>query len=251
MLMEPRLPKLREVSDKTPTPALLHCTVKRDGWQVRVCKDRFGQVFYWSRKPKEVDLSWHGIHQHGVLDMPLETQVVGELYWPGHEACDVPTAIKAQDISLRFEAYAVEYERGAPVWMTQPPEDTAMWLRGHGFCTPPKVTFDPRTESLTPDVEGYVLKESALAGWWKWKPRRTMDLVVTGFKDGKGKHAGLIGSLVTDLANVGGFTDEERLEMSRGGWKRHVGRVIEVEYQLQFPDGRLRHPRFVRWRDDL
>jgi ATP-dependent DNA ligase len=105
---------------------------------------------------------------------------------------------------------------------------------------------------LPTDVEGYVFKDGNLTGWAKWKPTRTADLVVTGLTPGRGKYAGLIGSLECSLwggpvvADVSGFTDAERAALG----PHVIGQVVEVAYQYVGARGRLRHPRFVRWRDD-
>lgn len=109
-------------------------------------------------------------------------------------------------------------------------------------------------------VEGIVFKNGNLLDWHKWKPTRTIDLVVTGITDGAGKYEGLPGSLVCsviiehgenhaitqEVANVSGMDDDTRELITSDD----VGRVCEVAYQYVGSKARLRHPRFVRWRDD-
>lgn len=79
----------------------------------------------------------------------------------------------------------------------------------------------------------------------KVKPTTTHDLKVTAIVPGKGKHLGRMGALLTSKGKVGtGFTDVERGE----AW--YIGETIEVEAMGLTPNGKLRHPRFIRRRFD-
>lgn len=92
-------------------------------------------------------------------------------------------------------------------------------------------------------------------GWQKVKPSETHDLEVTGVQEGTGKYVGHLGALIVDMngvrLNVGtGFSDNDRSEL----WRMRddlIGRIVEVEGHEMTPDGSLRHPRFVRFRDTL
>ena len=109
-------------------------------------------------------------------------------------------------------------------------------------------------------VEGGMVKNYRLPwvakrthAWMKIKDHRTVDVVVTGVKEGTGKYQGTLGALVCKhkkvKIQVSGMTDEERNQF----WKDReviVGRMIEVEYQEVTVHGALRHPRFVRMRPD-
>lgn len=111
--------------------------------------------------------------------------------------------------------------------------------------------------------EGVILKDltSAYAepgSWIKVKRYSTLDVIVTGFTEGKGKYVGQIGAAIVsvlsssgqtlDVGQVSGMTDEVRLDMTQspGDW---IGRVIEIAAQ-EFAKERLRHPRFKRVRQD-
>lgn len=110
-------------------------------------------------------------------------------------------------------------------------------------------------------------------GWMKLKAEETEDLPVIGAFPGEPhtKYENCLGGLIVDRNGVqvrvgGGFTDVERIEL----WKlwlddqalmnsapelmkveaQLVGRLIECEFHEVTPDGSLRHPRFVRFRDD-
>jgi ATP-dependent DNA ligase len=100
-------------------------------------------------------------------------------------------------------------------------------------------------------------------GWLKIKAEETEDLTITGAFEGTGKYVGKLGGLIVDRLGVevrvgAGFSDAEREElwqnyvsdMVPGHTQTLIGRLIEVEYHEVTPDGSLRHPRFVRFRDD-
>lgn len=90
--------------------------------------------------------------------------------------------------------------------------------------------------------------------WLKIKDRQTVDIPIIGFEEGTGKNKGKLGALVCDLQGVevnvgGGLSDQQREEI----WKTrlaNLNRLVEVEYHEKTPDGSLRHPRFIRFRDD-
>lgn len=131
-------------------------------------------------------------------------------------------------------------------------------------------------------LEGLVVKACCVEEplWFKVKGEATDDVVVLDSVDANfgltGKFDGQVGSLVVgvacrecapgaeskghecwefpfgrvrEVAQVGGMEDAERLEMTA---RRDdlPGRVCEIKFQRVGAKGRLRHPRFVRWRDD-
>ena len=123
-----------------------------------------------------------------------------------------------------------------------------------------------------------MLKERNYAGWWKTKPQKEIDCIVTGFKGGAGKYLGGVGSLrvsilveenqsaysddtmleyhgfnalakytLVEIGTVSGMSDDIRWSIDES---RDLGRVCEVEYQEIGNGGRFIHGHFVRWRDD-
>jgi len=77
---------------------------------------------------------------------------------------------------------------------------------------------------------------------------------ITGLQEGTGKFEGQLGALVVNFegvtVNVGsGLTDalRESIWLDKDS---HIGRLVEVEYHEVTPDKSLRHPRFIRFRDD-
>jgi DNA ligase-1 len=110
-------------------------------------------------------------------------------------------------------------------------------------------------------LEGTIVKDRAAPykksrshGWLKIKAQESVDVRVTGVFEGTGKYKGHLGGLVVDVDGKevrvgGGFSDGQRVDF----WNDQgsvVGRLIEVEYHEKTPDGSLRHPRFVKFRDD-
>jgi hypothetical protein len=201
--------------------------------------------------------------------MPDGTTVYGELYSPGKPASDVKSAL-ADGRPLAFDAFAIGSN---PDYTLEHVRDV---VREWGFHFAPFFALnnkplpslfkadEPQTfykfwKGFT-DCEGVVYKDSNLEGWHKWKPVRTIDLVVAGFEDGNGKHLGLVGSMLGAvympdgnmhiIANVGtGMSDDLRMDVSLDR-EKYLGSVIEVEYQYVGSQGRLRHPRLKCFRDD-
>ena len=112
-------------------------------------------------------------------------------------------------------------------------------------------------------IEGFVLKAGPFAAWSKFKPTKTVDLVCTGLEPGEGKYVGMVGAVkgsvvkewdilenrcsqYHEVASCSGMSDALRSEIS----EKDIGRVFECQYQLVGDGGRLRHPQFIRWRDD-
>lgn len=120
--------------------------------------------------------------------------------------------------------------------------------------------------AMVKTLEGTYYKKRSNS-WMKIKNEETEDLEVIGAFEGTGKYEGQLGGIVCRRGEVevrvgGGFTDLDRVEL----WKAYredeengaagdgsfqlIGRLAEVEFHEVTPDGSLRHPRFVRFRDD-
>ena len=168
----------------------------------------------------------------------------GELWAPGYRASAVKTLIKERSPELRFTCWAVE---GLPADL--PLEEVWVW------CYEWKIEFAPwwhtQPAELPEHAEGYVFKDGNMLNFRKWKPVLTVDAVVTDIVPGKGKYAGMVGALEVSvegrvIATASGFTDEVRATLG----PHNIGMVVEVAYQYVGSQGRLRHPRFERFRDD-
>jgi ATP-dependent DNA ligase len=101
-------------------------------------------------------------------------------------------------------------------------------------------------------------------GMFRLKPQATVDAVVTGYKEGEGSFAGLVGAIHFGQYDADGIL-VERGRCSGMDWDTRVyvsanrdaclGRVFEVAHHGAMPPtaakplGALRHPQFKRWRD--
>jgi hypothetical protein len=122
--------------------------------------------------------------------------------------------------------------------------------------------------------------------WLKMKPEETEDLFITGFFNGDptSKYGDIMGGAIVDHKGVevrvgGGWSDKERnqlwedwchdakilgvdphvgfkpgkswpLDHLRAGEFKFLMRMIEVKFHEVTPDGSLRHPRKIKFRDD-
>ena len=109
--------------------------------------------------------------------------------------------------------------------------------------------------------EGAMIKDASAPykfgrGWevMKYKAFHDVDLPIKRLLEGTGKHSGKLGSVVVCYKGVvvqvgSGFSDAYREQI----WKdpdSYIGRTIEVRYQEETPDGSLRFPTFVCFRND-
>lgn len=189
--------------------------------------------------------------------LPPSCAVEGELCALTDRASDVKSLLAREDDSnLRLVAFAVPFWRGYFI-PEAPLGDARSMCERLGLQFAEYSEYDPSVsyEQLARDrgIEGFVLKEANYRSWFKVKPTRTIDLVVKSFREGRGKHLGFVGAIVCEtsegheVASVGGMSDDERYAINE---QADVGRVVEVRYQCVGANGRLQHPRFVRWRDD-
>jgi ATP-dependent DNA ligase len=192
----------------------------------------------------------------------------GELFARGRPAAFVSTAIATGE-DLEYLAFA------APFWNNQDlraqpyAANRALMIHNDIDCVAIQASWDePPTEkeihelcrSRRPPLEGLVLKRPDLGygqGWYRCKEVCTIDCVVLSLQKGRGKYRGMVGALrcglftgegnvVIEVCSASGMTDEERAVIT----EKDLGRVVEIEYQQVDAGGRLRFPRFLRWRDN-
>ena len=109
--------------------------------------------------------------------------------------------------------------------------------------------------------EGIILKDLnapySSKAWVKVKRYHTLDVVVTGYTEGKGKYTGQVGAVevsvfrdgeLVKVGQVSGMTDEKRLEFTQKK-DEFLGQVMEIKAQ-EFQKKALRHPRYQRMRPD-
>ena len=104
---------------------------------------------------------------------------------------------------------------------------------------------------------GYEFKRSKL--WLKVKPQKEADCKIVGFKEGKGKYVGMLGSLEVRVpvkgrwsaytTNVSGMNDSDRVRMWRDR-KKLIGTIVEVEYRAISKKNRLIEAHVYRRRLD-
>lgn len=118
---------------------------------------------------------------------------------------------------------------------------------------------------LNKGYEGVMIKD--VDGKYKWKrvtlrsgemiklkPFKSLDLEVISIYDGEGKFQGMAGGVVVDYNGVSvncgsGFDDAMRKKMAEEP-EQFVGKMVEIKYFEETPDGSLRSPIFQRWRED-
>ena len=197
-----------------------------------------------------------------VQNLPKMSSIDGELYVPDGNAGDATTAIAKCSDNLEFMAFALPWYNCKEIFHIPVAEARTVVLN-MGLCFARTLPIYPTDtlEQLISDAvnlgyEGWVLKQANYQGWFKVKPQKEVDCIVTGFKDGDGKYLGLVGSLkvsvwmdgkLTEIANVSGMSDDIRWGIDE---KKDLGRVIEVKYQEVGNKNRLIHAHFVRWRPD-
>lgn len=114
--------------------------------------------------------------------------------------------------------------------------------------------------------EGLVVKDLSKAygetnAWLKMKKEETFDVFITGYEMSKTgeKYAGLIGTLLVSVFNEKGEvvevgkvipgSDEERRQFTED-FESIRGKVLEIKAQEATRNGRFRHGRILRWRED-
>ena len=263
---------------------------KLDGWRtLLVCDPESSDLCLYSRgisvDGTRIDLlkKFGAVPDVTRLRLVSGDAIEGELIYPGHRAAEVPSALKDSDLrkQLLFIAYGHPYSMDNPVLTL---EDQRGLLNDLPVRRPRDLSFGAHLYSVQDlqhwakvhKCEGWVIKEHATEDptWWKYKRETTADVIVVSHKDGKeGKYEGMLGSLIVgvihpegewtitmdngsvltvrEVAAVSGMDDDAREEMSKDR-DALIGRVCEIECQAVggVRDGRLRHPRFIRWRED-
>ena len=106
--------------------------------------------------------------------------------------------------------------------------------------------------------EGVVLRslDKSKPSWIKVVPTRYADIRITGINEGKGKYAGVAGSLTTAWGNVGSFelqpnmTDIEFRKELFLNQDKYIGKIAQVAYREITKKYVLKFPRLSRIRDD-
>jgi len=250
---------------------------KLDGWRCTVVRDEEGSILVYGGRNGSVYTGKLPYLEDALLQvLPLSTVVDGELISTvehGHlasimNASAVHRPSKALP-KLQFVMFDVLFFQGVDL------RSDRLAARREYLdvieSAPPLVRkmtpLDPTPESLEMVMElgfeGLVLKltnskytNDRSNFWIKVKPSKSLDCKIVNLPhDGKGEFAGLVGAVEFELPDgqvgrASGMTRAVREEMTNAP-ERYLGRIAEIEYQYMTKDGRLRHPRFIRLRDDL
>lgn len=129
------------------------------------------------------------------------------------------------------------------------PLDTRLHV---GYIVNPTKDLIERTldkSAVSRGYEGLILRQGDR--WLKVKPKDTCDVYVTGFQKGANRLEGIMGALLTNYGKVGtGFSDKQREEWQTLYDQGNHKVLIEIEFMEWTKNGIMRHPRFIRIRDD-
>lgn len=209
----------------------------------------------------------------------------GELYAPGHTFNELQTILNTVDAPIPAGLKYFIYD-----CMTTPEWDAKMCRKPYGDryklinkvvaalgdhkkvlaiandkVNTSKEVVDLYKVYLEDKLEGVMLKDPEGIYQWKRvtiksgemlkvKPYKTEDLEVTGIYDGEGKFEGMAGGVVINFNGVAvrcgsGFDDVTREAMAQSP-SNYIGKVAEIRYLEVTEDGSLRHPSFLRWREE-
>jgi hypothetical protein len=211
-----------------------------------------------------------------VYNLPNFTALDCELHLPGDFASNVITHAKAANPDLLLTPFAMPWLGGVDYRAVELPRvveilrddlgwepcDTHAIVNGDDqdgpFVLSDASVAELKRDATARKLEGYIVKLAHYASWWKIKPAKTVDVVVTGYKisDSDSFAGGLKAIIVSvldggkyrEIASVGsGFEAEFRMSCKPS---ELVGRVCEVSYDSLAGQGKLKFPRFERWRDD-
>lgn len=229
---------------------------KLDGYLIMLTPD--GRVLTKNKKDWTEKCTYLKLPKHNAY-------IIGELHTPDGFATDVPNFVKEQK-PLTFTPFAIPWYNLVPSIQQYPLDTINLLLAKLGF-TPPETLLVQKSGGSVPidDIpylleqarkhkfEGWVLKNAHYAEWYKLKLARTADLRVVGITTStSATHYGNMKALIVAtsegrvVASVGSGYDES-FRQKPG---RVLGRIAEIEYDLLGADGRLRFPRFLRFRDD-
>ena len=252
---------------------------KLDGHLTKIRKTIIGDIYAWTKNDNEITNKLLAIkHIAAELNyLPNDSIIFAELHCPGVAATSIPTLLNDADERLQLTVFA------APLFNSEgcsnkPLNVIMLYLKIHGLKVSETIIVEPKElaprqisphwqkklleEARETGLEGWVLKESHMTGWYKLKPVKTLDAFVIGTQQSfSSTHYGGLQSItigvwrnakVHNLGEVGGgFKLEFRKQLDTKE-KRDalLNKVCEVRYDSLAAKGKLRWPRFIRWRDD-
>lgn len=234
---------------------VVYATDKYDGHGMILAKDDIGTCSLRSSKR-----AWHpdqnNWYRNFIRHAPNRTKLHVEVFVERGEATDVVHHL-VRDLDISMRVTGIEVWAGTDMCRADLHSVETLCLSiglQSASCQPWLRSVDYADLAIHRKIEGFVLKTYSYVPnrMYKVKPVLTVDLIISGFVDGNGKYAGLVGAITCtdgegkEVCKVSGMTDKVRIMLEMGD----IGRVIEVAYQKVTNGGKLRHPRFKRFRDD-
>jgi hypothetical protein len=248
-----RLPSIANYNDQ----AVRFVQIKLNGYYCEVYRTESAAEVYFKGRGENLFSKLPAAMAEAIMRLPAGTILRAELHAPGIPATSVPTLLRTKDTRLTLTVFEV------PSLMTRAFDEPQRIASDAGL---PFVEFYRRTarprrycEDWLEDaaeelgVEGFVLKNYHGDDGFKYKPIRTVDAVVVGFKVSQSEaFAGGIRSLdaAIDGRVIASVSSGLSAELRFSNPNDLLGQVMEIEYQAVAAQGRLQHPRFVRFRDD-
>ena len=249
--------------------------IKFDDYYVEVYKNSEDGIVICTKKQEEnlwPKLKKHDVIRHQVESLPDDTILRCELHAFSVQATSVPTLINDADSRLMLSPFKIELWAGisGPIDF----EYEYQQLNLAGFIVPdihelvrmgggPSPLLKCGVEMLKEraiemNVEGWVVKDVPGGKCWKIKPQKTVDAFVVGYTISESDtFAGGLKAVQiavmddggpVEVASCGtGFDADYRMKVDP---KSLIGRVGEFKYQDVAAKGKLKFPRFLRWRDE-
>lgn len=241
---------------------------KLDGYRLTYFKDK-GEVYAFGRDTSDrlemlqrFPRLRNTVPYHYLLKCPDGTSIDCEAYGNG-PASEVPTLLRSESEPLNIATFAIPFfgfssQMFAEIEEVRKAHSDLPWVPGMTVKeVDPSELLDLAEAS---EIEGYIVKKNHYRGWYKLKHTRSVDCIITGWTLGNGKYVGSLGSVecsvwknnrLQPICDASGMSDAMRAmlyELANG--MKLEGLVCEIAYQYVGTGGRLRHPRFIRLRDD-
>lgn len=255
---------------------------KLDGGRYMLYLDTDGKVYLYSRRDfPRIDKSANVPHFARAFPALEETVLDGEVMLPNQtklgDTTGILNSLPAKAIArqqtegfLRYNVFDILFfcgkdVRQEPLVARRQILEAAVSMMGNPYIVAvPQHSDKDRLfrEILAAGGEGTVLKNLNSpygVNWVKNKRVADFSVIISGYKPGQGKYADTLGAVAVsvykddNLVEVGfasGMTDAERNDI----WahrEEYLGRVIDISAQEVTKDGRMRHPRWLRFRDDV
>lgn len=214
---------------------------------------------------------WYDLCQNASIKerieaLPMYTALDCEVHIPGVPETSIKTLLKQADPRITLTPFAMPWFGGSdmrPITIFS----VNRRIQSLGFVPADTRYYKPvEVEGLLEEaresgIEGWMLKAEHYSGWWKLKPVKTFDAVVTDVERGAPgkKYANTMGAISVGLYGPdglttvcfvgGGFSDPER-HMIWNNIEGTLGKVVEVAYDSLAANGAPKFPRFRRFRDD-